>query len=232
MLVAQKLKIDYIGFHSFVMYEDFKPPKRIASYTLLLDGYQSYGYGEILENENDTTVIKLKDKKYVEIYKDLRNDELIFKNRIIGAKKISYFSDSLHRFNWTITTIQKKIDSLTVFKAMCIWRGRAYTAWFAPSIPYSNGPEKFGGLPGLIIEIYSDGNEYYRRLKSFSKAEFSLSEPPVVEGNYEYMVKKAKEYYTRFVEQITALNNINPNCKDCKQSSEIMAVDLEFTYLL
>jgi GLPGLI family protein len=115
---------------------------------------------------------------------------------------------------------------------MCIWRGRAYTAWFAPSIAYANGPEKFGGLPGLIVEIYSDGNEYYRRLKSFSKAEFSIPEPPVAEGNYEYMVIKAKEYYSRFVEQVTALDKVNPNCKDCKQSSEIVAIDLEFTYVL
>jgi len=229
---SQKFRAEYVGFNSFISYEDQKPPKRLFNFTLLLDGTQSYGYGEVIADKNDTSVIKSTDSKASEIYKISSQNELLFKSKIIGAKKSSYFSDSLHNFSWVITNLQKKIDTLTVYKAMCIWRGRAYTAWFAPTIPFSNGPEKFGGLPGLIIEIYSDGNEYYRRLKTFSKAEFSILEPPVAEGNYEFMVKKAKEYYARFVEQVTALDKVNPNCKDCKQSTEIVAIDLEFTYVL
>ena len=30
-----------------------------------------------------------------------------------------------------------------------------YTAWYAPEIPISNGPETFGGLPGLILELHT-----------------------------------------------------------------------------
>jgi GLPGLI family protein len=28
--------------------------------------------------------------------------------------------------------------------------------WFAPSIPTSQGPENFSGLPGLILEVISE----------------------------------------------------------------------------
>ncbi len=32
------------------------------------------------------------------------------------------------------------------------------TAWYTPQIPLGNGPSRYGGLPGLILEI-SDGQE-------------------------------------------------------------------------
>lgn len=39
-------------------------------------------------------------------------------------------------------------------KATCTFRGREYTAWFSIDIPISNGPWKFGGLPGLILKVF------------------------------------------------------------------------------
>ena len=50
-------------------------------------------------------------------------------------------------------------DTLTVCgnlcqKATCKFRGRDFVAWFAIEIPVSNGPWKFGGLPGLILKVY------------------------------------------------------------------------------
>ncbi|MBR6249848.1 MAG: GLPGLI family protein [Bacteroidales bacterium] len=46
-------------------------------------------------------------------------------------------------------------------KATCKFRGREWTAWFALDVPISDGPWKFCGLPGLIMEVYDKGEQQY-----------------------------------------------------------------------
>lgn len=61
------------------------------------------------------------------------------------------------KFNWNLNfSDTKKINNYTCNKATMEFRGRSYTAWFAPEIPYFIGPFKFAGLPGLILEIQDD----------------------------------------------------------------------------
>ena len=45
-------------------------------------------------------------------------------------------------------------------KATATFRGRNYTAWYTEQIPISDGPWKFWGLPGLILQITDDKKEY------------------------------------------------------------------------
>lgn len=63
-------------------------------------------------------------------------------------------------FDWTVAS-----DTLTVLgysckKAVCLFRGREYTAWFAPDVPLMEGPWKFNGLPGLIMKVEDVDKDY------------------------------------------------------------------------
>lgn len=57
-------------------------------------------------------------------------------------------------FKWNITNESKHILGKKVILAKTSYAGRDYEAYFAPEIPIQDGPYKFFGLPGLILEIY------------------------------------------------------------------------------
>ena len=82
-------------------------------------------------------------------------------------------------FNWKIEDETKIIKDNKVQKATTSFAGRNYIAWFAPEIPISDGPYKFNGLPGLILEIRDTQNYWnfeFFGLKNLSpKTTFKLN---------------------------------------------------------
>lgn len=71
-----------------------------------------------------------------------------------------YYVEDIPQFNWTIYPDTLSIMTYLCQKATCHFRGRNYVAWFALDIPISNGPWKFGGLPGLILMVYDENKTY------------------------------------------------------------------------
>ncbi|WP_278380129.1 GLPGLI family protein [Chryseobacterium arthrosphaerae] len=61
---------------------------------------------------------------------------------------------------WQLTNENKKVKDLTLQKATTHYGGRNWTAWFSKEIPFQDGPYKFHGLPGLIVELYDDKSNY------------------------------------------------------------------------
>lgn len=61
---------------------------------------------------------------------------------------------------WKIADNDSVIEGHPCRKAVCNLRGRNYTAFYATDIPLPYGPYKFGGLPGLIMNVYDDRGDY------------------------------------------------------------------------
>ena len=110
-------------------------------------------------SETESVKIISSGNKVPFVYKDLGKNELLLTNNI--SIKNYLVKDTLYRFEWQITGEQKKIQNYNCTKAMTTFRGRYYEAWFTEDIPLSNGPWKFGGLPGLIMEVY-DSEKIYK----------------------------------------------------------------------
>ena len=79
-------------------------------------------------------------------------------------------------FSWVVTGKKKIISGYETQLATCLFRGRSYEAWFAPSIPISAGPNLFGGLPGLILELHSVDGDHHFTLEALHKRNADIVE--------------------------------------------------------
>ena len=59
----------------------------------------------------------------------------------------------------------------SVQKANAEFGGRIWNAWFTNDIPFSDGPYKFSGLPGLILKISDVTNSHNFELIGLEKIE-------------------------------------------------------------
>lgn len=72
---------------------------------------------------------------------------------------------------WTVEDSTRNILGYTCHKATCDFRGRQWTTWFTRDIPFSDGPWKLCGLPGLILEAYDKKNDYHYVAVRISEAD-------------------------------------------------------------
>ena len=169
---------------------------------------------EEFQNEPDTIM---------QLIKVPETGEVVFRVPGITGKPESY-RDTLHAVHWTLTDEQKKIDSLTCFKATAFFRGRNYVAWYAASIPVPDGPWKLDGLPGLVIEAYEEKKDLYflARSVTFNTPVHSL--PGIVNPAVYPAFPDYVSQIQRLLESIRGAMAAQEtgNCLECQTKSKVV----------
>lgn len=70
---------------------------------------------------------------------------------------------------WMIFSEKKQIGEFQTQKATADFVGRKWTAWFTTDVPIQDGPYKFSGLPGLIVEISDQTGSHKMELKGLKE---------------------------------------------------------------
>lgn len=79
---------------------------------------------------------------------------------LLGSDEPVYYTESYSEMKWEIGNSTKAILGYECIQADTDYHGRHWTAWFTPEIPIQDGPWKFRGLPGLILEVKTGGDKY------------------------------------------------------------------------
>lgn len=136
-------------------------------------GYNyTYCYSRLLHiNDSLRTIAYEKDENYPSKLdeNDVLPEEILTntKTKTLNVRRRMYYNytnlcynEAAPKIEWKQESGSKTIIGYQCKKASCTFRGRKYTAWYTPDIPIYSGPYKFAGLPGLIMQISSDDNDY------------------------------------------------------------------------
>ncbi len=146
------------------------------------------------------------------IYMNWKSDSLIFRH-VLKHDPVIVIEPHLPKINWKITTESKKIGTFLCFKAIALFRGRNYEAWFTPDLPIPSGPWKLHGLPGLILEAQDTKAEFKYIFQSIEiplKKEIEFPETPIT-GNVihlsqynAFLIQKEEEYVRKISSKAAA----------------------------
>ena len=109
------------------------------------------------------------------LYKNISQNRMAHKTELMG--KVFLIKDNLVAYEWKLTGETKNIGIYTCYKAVYereeesieinmidgevkeekVTKKTTLVAWYTTDVPVSNGPNNYGGLPGLILEV-NDGD--------------------------------------------------------------------------
>ena len=141
-----------------IYYDILQVGKRVSKYA----AYPDYRIDSVMCRMEDITKVTFgqftavsnqyegwKASKYT-IVKDHRTKTLSYYDRVFTDRYV--YPDTID-IGWKLSDETKTVCGYTCRKATATFRRRAWTAWYATDIPVNDGPWKFGGLPGLILQI-------------------------------------------------------------------------------
>ncbi len=120
-------------------------------------------------------------------------------HRYIAVHKGTQYllQEPLPDFDWKLIDKDSIVNNFSCKKATLRYAGRDYIAWYTPEIPISEGPYKFGGLPGLIVKIADTQNHHVFQLIDFGKVSY-FKEITFLEKTF---LKVTPKQYEKAVEQ-------------------------------
>lgn len=93
------------------------------------------------------------------IFKSRNDSTLSFYDKN-GSSNSHFYKEPYCEIQWQIVDSTKTILGYECIEAETYFHGRHWKVWFTPEIPIQDGPWKFCGLPGLILEAVDSTGQH------------------------------------------------------------------------
>ncbi|OJJ18853.1 hypothetical protein BKI52_25105 [marine bacterium AO1-C] len=120
-----------------------------------------------------------------QMYYNTSKQEIVEQRSFLGRKFL--IKDKPKQHKWKLSAETKKIQGYDCRKATLEEEKRTLEAWFTMQIPVPSGPQGYGQLPGLILEMKSSsksekGNGKFEATTTASKIEFKKLEADAIKA--------------------------------------------------
>ncbi len=136
----------------------------------------------------ETGNLEVDSKTFWNYSSDFMENIGVTSGKIYFSSENNYQYEEPNNISWTLKKEFKRIGNLNCQRAETVKYGRKWTAYFCADIPFPFGPYKFNKLPGLIIEIFDDKDDYHYKLYSLKKRKSTCSF-----ANYYVKAKKVEK---------------------------------------
>jgi Protein of unknown function (Porph_ging). len=203
--ITYNRKTDYISIMSKLPYISQEDVDRMS---LTWGNWNSDGEDYDLYFENQKTLYT-KAAQESEGGRSWKKDKLILmrdyrsnsqEDLIETLGKVYHLKEDISKTKWKILNEIKEVAGYLCMKAETknVVKGQTIHAWFTDAIPFSGGPEGYGGLPGMIMEININENDAVITATNVNleEAELKIPYPKKIKGkkiaksDYDSMVKK------------------------------------------
>ena len=178
--IAKRSKVQFVDksfmecIYEHSNYDPFFDETRIVDWILEI-GHKASRYGNYNEYRLDSIFAadyngKPTYDEFDEVYKKVGSCSQTKTLKILNENKLNHYegifgdyyvyTEELPAFDWKISNETDEICGYRCRRATAKFRGRTWYAWYAEEIQISNGPLKFGGLPGLILKIEDEKKEH------------------------------------------------------------------------
>ena len=153
---------------------DNDPNGRIA-----LDRIRNESYEECMKTGKDAFEYQkekgiMRNKRY-KCLKDFNNSNITIWDSSMGDKY--RYEVAMDDLNWELGDSIKEVMGYECHSATADYHGRHWTAWFAPELAIQDGPWQLCGLPGLIMEAYTDDGSYRFDIKGLQSCNEVFKDP-------------------------------------------------------
>ncbi|MFZ4931395.1 GLPGLI family protein [Chryseobacterium sp. Mn2064] len=186
--LGQELKSNYVC--SYKLDYSINGKKENEQFIMFIDAINNRSFFQSSINYAKDT-ISISDPLQLASYESDFNEKILYEKKafkiyenIIDAKLFYTENQSL---NWQILDKIKKEDNVTLQLAKTNAYGRTWYAWFSKETPIDFGPYKFNGLPGLIVSVVDEKNQFIFTLQKFKKKSKKIKLPN--ESKYKFASK-------------------------------------------
>jgi len=172
-LIAQEISYDFIAEYELKYTADLSNPKDVfisEPFILYAGGEKSFYIstnkiardtlihsGNVSTSDLPRLMAMPKPSSSQRFIKIPKNNTLVVYDEI-SSSKYKYSEDL--QINWSLESDTIRMANQILKKATTHYKGRDYIAWYNESIPISDGPYKFNGLPGLIFKVYDSEKQF------------------------------------------------------------------------